>query len=121
MPPAHPSTGRSCSRATSTATRPRTRRPHRRLSAAGFANVAARLPEAARPPGTWDPANPLNRDRASGKARRVDHIFVRPRAGHGVEASDVRIVLDEPAVPVPDGDALPLSDHYGLLATLTPG
>ena len=93
----------------------------RRLSAAGFANVAARLPEAARPPGTWDPANPLNRDRASGKARRVDHIFVRPRAGHGVEASDVRTVLDEPAVPVPNGDALPLSDHYGLLATLTPG
>ena len=93
----------------------------RRLSAAGFANVAARLPEAARPPGTWDPANPLNRDRASGKARRVDHIFVRPRAGHGVEASDVRIVLDEPAVPLPNGDALPLSDHYGLLATLTPG
>ena len=84
-------------------------------------DAAARLPEAARPPGTWDPANPLNRDRASGKARRVDHIFVRPRAGHGVEASDVRTVLDEPAVPVPNGDALPLSDHYGLLATLTPG
>ena len=93
----------------------------RRLSAADFANVAARLPEAARPPGTWDPANPLNCGRASGAARRVDHIFVRPRTEHGVAASDVRTVLAEPAVPLPDGDALPLSDHYGLLATLTPG
>ena len=90
----------------------------RRLSAAGFSNVAAHLPEAGRPPGTWDPANPLNCGRASGPARRVDHIFVRPRAGHGIAASDVRIVLDEPVVPVPDGDALPLSDHYGLLAAL---
>ena len=89
------------------------------LRAAGFADVADRLPEDARPPGTWDPANPLNRSRGSGPARRVDHLFVRPRAGHGVETSDVRIVLDEAVVPVPDGDALPLSDHYGLLATLT--
>ena len=94
---------------------------HQRLSAAGFSDVADCLPDAARPSGTWDPNNPLNRGRASGAARRVDHIFVRPRAGHGLEASDVRIVLDEPAVPLPDGDALPLSDHYGLLATLTPG
>ena len=93
----------------------------RRLAAAGFVDVAACLPDDARPPGTWDPANPLNCGRASGAARRVDHIFVRPRAGHGVEASDARIVLAEPAVPLPDGDALPLSDHYGLLATLTPG
>ena len=93
----------------------------RRLAAAGFVDVAACLPDDARPPGTWDPANPLNRDRASGKARRVDHIFVRPRTEHGVEASDARIVLAEPAVPLPDGDALPVSDHYGLLATLTPG
>ena len=93
----------------------------RRLAAAGFVDVAACLPDDARPPGTWDPANPLNCGRASGAARRVDHIFVRPRAGHGVEASDVRIVLDEPAVPLPAGDALPVSDHYGLLAALTPG
>ena len=91
-----------------------------RLSAAGFASVDARLPDAARPPGTWDPANPLNRGRASGPARRVDHIFVRPRAGHRVETRDVRIVLDEPVVALPDGDAVPLSDHHGLLATLSP-
>ena len=92
-----------------------------RLSAAGFASVDARLPGSARPPGTWDPANPLNRSRASGPARRVDHVFVRAHGGQPVEARDVRIVLDEPAVPVPDGDAVPLSDHYGLLATLAPG
>ena len=99
------------------ATDPATRQ---RLEAAGFADAAARLPEAARPPGTWDPANPLNRGKASGPARRVDHIILRPPAGRGVETSEVRIVLDEPAVPVPGGDPLPLSDHYGLLATLTP-
>ena len=90
----------------------------RRLSAAGFSDVAARQPDSARPQGTWDPANPLNRSRASGAARRVDHIFVRPRGDHRIEASDVRIVLDESVVPVPDGGPLPLSDHYGLLATL---
>ena len=93
---------------------------HRSLSTAGFADAAARLAEAARPPGTWDPANPLNRGKASGAARRVDHMFLRPPAGRGVETSEVRIVLDEPAVPVPGEDPLPLSDHYGLLATLTP-
>ncbi|MDE0391381.1 MAG: endonuclease/exonuclease/phosphatase family protein [Rhodospirillales bacterium] len=93
---------------------------HKRLGAAGFADVAARLPEAARPPGTWHPANPLNRGKASGAARRVDHMILRPPAGRGIETSDARIVLDEPAVPVPGGDPLPLSDHYGLLTTLTP-
>ena len=92
----------------------------RRLNAAGFVDVAARQPDSARPQGTWDPANPLNRSRASGAARRVDHIFVRPRGNHRIEASDVRIVLDESVVPVPDEGPLPLSDHYGLLATLTP-
>ena len=91
---------------------------HQHLSTAGFSDVAAHLPEAARPRGTWDPSNPLNRGRASGATRRVDHIFVRPLGDRGVEASDVRIVLDESVVPVPDGGPLPLSDHYGLLVTL---
>ena len=91
-----------------------------RLRATGFADVASLAPDSARPPATWDPANPLNRSRAGGAARRVDHIFVRSRGGQPVEVSDARIVLDEPAVPVPDGDPVPLSDHYGLLATLAP-
>ena len=90
-----------------------------RLGAAGFADVAAHLPEPERPPGTWDPTNPLNRGKASGTARRVDHILLRPPARRGVETSEARIVLDEPVVPVSGGDPLPLSDHYGLLATLT--
>ena len=91
-----------------------------RLRDAGFSDVAAGLPDTARSPGTWDPANPLNRSRASGAARRVDHIFVRGGSGQSVGARDVRIVLDEPAVPVPGGGTVPLSDHYGLLATLEP-
>ena len=93
---------------------------HKRLSAAGFVDAADCVPDATRPPRTWDPSNPLNRSRASGAARRVDHIFLRPRGDQAVAVTDVRIVLDEPAVPIQGGDSLPLSDHYGLLATLTP-
>lgn len=91
-----------------------------RLTALGFADAAALAPDPTRRPGTWDPANPLNRSRAGGAARWVDHIFVRPSGSRPVAAREVRIVLDEPAVPVPDGDPVPLSDHYGLLAMLTP-
>ena len=39
-------------------------------------------------------------------------------AADGVAVSAVRTVLDEPAVPLPDGKPLPVSDHYGLLAEL---
>ena len=93
-----------------------------RLSAAGFADAAALVPDPARAPaGTWDPANPLNRSRAGGAPRRVDHIFVRASGGKPVAAQGVRIVLDEPVVPVADGGPVPLSDHYGLLATFEPG
>ncbi len=90
----------------------------RLLGAAGLADVAAGLPDDARPQGTWNPANPLNRGKASGPARRVDHILVRSGGGFGVAVSAVRTVLDEPLVPLPDGEPLPVSDHYGLLAEL---
>lgn len=86
-----------------------------RLQAAGFADAAAGLSD-----GTWDPDNALNRDRARGTARRVDHIFVRPGNGRRVPVADARIVLDEPVVPLPGGEPVPLSDHYGLLAALAP-
>jgi len=89
------------------------------LQACGFADAAAGLPEDARPQGTWDPTNPLNRGRrVAGPARRVDHIFLRSGGGQEVTVRAVRIVLDEPAVPRPDGEPLPVSDHYGLLAEL---
>ena len=88
------------------------------LREASFRDVAAGLPDDARPQGTWDPANPLNQGRAGGPARRVDHIFLRSGSGRGVTVSSVRTVLDKPLVPLPDGEPLPLSDHYGLLAEL---
>ena len=91
-----------------------------RLSAAGFADAVTLAPDPARRRSTWDPANPLNRSRAGAAPRRVDHIFVRPSGSRPVAARDVRIVLDEPAVPVPEGGTVPLSDHYGLLAALAP-
>ena len=88
------------------------------LGAAGLADVAAGLPDTDRPQGTWDPANPLNRGRATGPARRVDHIFVRPGGNPGIAVTAARTVLDKPLVPLPDGEPLPVSDHYGLLAEL---
>ena len=88
----------------------------RLLQAAGLADVDADLPDDARPQGTWDPANPLNRGRAAGPARRVDHIFVRPGNDPEITVTAVRTVLGEPVVPRPDGEPLPVSDHYGLLA-----
>jgi len=88
------------------------------LQAAGFADAAANLPDDVRPQGTWDPANPLNRGRAAGSARRVDHIYVRPGDDPEITVTAVRTLLDEPVVPRPDGEPLPLSDHYGLLAEL---
>ncbi len=90
----------------------------RLLGAAGFADVSAGLPDNARPGGTWDPQNPLNRGRAAGPARRVDHIFLRPGGGHAVNVSTARIVLNAPLVSLPNGESLPVSDHYGLLAEL---
>ena len=90
------------------------------LRNAGFEDVVAGVPDEARPQGTWDPANPLNRSRAGGPARRVDHIFVRPSGDRRTAVDSVRVVLDEPVVPVSGGAALPVSDHYGLLAELTP-
>ena len=88
------------------------------LQGAGLQDVAAGLPDGARPPGTWDPANPLNRSRAGGPARRVDHIFLRSGGDRGVTVRTVCTVLDQPVVPRPDGEQLPVSDHYGLLAAL---
>ena len=88
------------------------------LRAAGLADVAAGLPDDARPEGTWDPANPLNRGRAAGTARRVDHIYVRPGGDRRKTIDSVRVVLDEPVIPVSGGGTLPVSDHYGLLAAL---
>ena len=86
-----------------------------RLQEAGFVDAAAGLSR-----GTWDPDNPLNRDRARGPAHRVDHVFVRPGSGRQVTVADARIVLDEPVVELSDSGSLPLSDHYGLLAALAP-
>ena len=88
------------------------------LKAAGLADVATGLPDGARPLGTWDPANPLNRGRAAGSARRVDHIYVRPGDDPEITVTAVRTLLDELVVPRPDGEPLPVSDHYGLLAEL---
>ena len=90
----------------------------RPLRNAGFSDAAANLPDGVRHRGTWDPDNPLNRARAAGPARRVDHIFVRPGGEPRTGVTAVRTILDEPVVSVPGAGPLPVSDHYGLLAEL---
>ena len=87
---------------------------------AGFTDAAAAAgePDGDEPRDTWDPANPLNRGKAGGTARRVDHVFVRHGADRPVAVTGAHIVLREPVVPLPDGEMLPVSDHYGLLVEL---
>ena len=83
----------------------------------GFMDAAG-APDPAGAGGTWDPANPLNRGKATGEARRVDRIFVRQGRGAPVSVVRARIVLRDPVVPLPGGATVPVSDHYGLLVEL---
>ena len=85
---------------------------------AGFTDAAG-PPDPSGAGGTWDPTNPLNCGKATGAARRVDRIFVRP--GRGAPVSVVvraRTVLRARTVPLPGGETVPISDHYGLLVEL---
>ena len=90
------------------------------LMAAGFTDTvaAASNDDNSGPRGTWDPANALNRGKAVAEAHRVDHIFTRQKAGADVSVVRTEIVLHEPAVALPDGSTVPVSDHYGLLVEL---
>ena len=84
----------------------------RRLAAAGFVDVAACLPDDARPPGTWDPANPpagpqarrgasttssyVRSNRARGRGERCAH---RPRRAGGAGARRRRAAPFRPLRP----------------------
>ncbi len=83
----------------------------------GFTDAAG-APGATGAGGTWDPANPLNRGKATGEARRVDRIFIRRGGGRPVAVASARTVLRARIVPLPGGETVPVSDHYGLLVEL---
>lgn len=67
---------------------------------------------------SWDPDNFLN---VHGTHRNlppqlVDHIFLKRSSSSPFRVVAARIVLDQPRVDVPGGDAVTVSDHYGVLA-----
>ena len=68
---------------------------------------------------SWDPKNPLvkNSKEHHLPAQRIDHIFINSQLSESVNPIEARIVLDEHYVQTAIGE-IPLSDHYGLLATL---
>jgi endonuclease/exonuclease/phosphatase family metal-dependent hydrolase len=91
-----------------------------RIIAAGYVDafVAAREPAGANAGITWDAANPLN---ARGRFRnspsqRIDHVFVSQASS--LTPVSAQLVLQESIIPTPSGRRIPLSDHYGMLATL---
>ena len=69
---------------------------------------------------TWDPANPLNQrgPHRHLPKQRVDHIFLDYRAARDWQVSESSVVLTEPVVRLPSGQAVTVSDHYGLFTRL---
>lgn len=94
-------------------------RNYRQVERAGYVDLFGHL-NAGDPRCTWDPANALSRDGLyrNTPPQRIDHVFVRGadlRAGR-VRPLRSRVVLDERTVPVPRGERVTPSDHYGLYA-----
>ena len=91
-----------------------------RLLGHGYLDCWDLSTELARHPSvTWDRENILaaaGHDTTS-PSDRVDHILI-PRAEEArVRVRSCRIVLDKAWAPIGNGRAVPLSDHYGVLAT----
>ena len=68
---------------------------------------------------TWDPANPLVAagTEAHLPPQRIDHIFIDAGQQSETRIHGTQIVLDEICVRTDAGE-FPLSDHYGVLASL---
>ncbi|PJK29460.1 endonuclease/exonuclease/phosphatase family protein [Minwuia thermotolerans] len=67
---------------------------------------------------TWSLDNPIAVSAPGGPAHDIDLIFMKDAAPSlRVETAHI---LTEPAVPLPSGRHVPLSDHYALMATLIP-
>jgi endonuclease/exonuclease/phosphatase family metal-dependent hydrolase len=95
---------------------------YRRIIAAGYVDAfaAACAPDIRDEAATWDAGNPLNvagRYRHS-PSQRIDHVFVPRTLAGGLIPRAADIVLRQRVVEI-GSSKLPLSDHYGLMATLT--
>jgi endonuclease/exonuclease/phosphatase family metal-dependent hydrolase len=89
------------------------------IIAAGYGDVFAAIHGTAEQP-TWDADNPLNRlgPHRDAPSQRIDHVFIPTNREAGIAPIAAQVVLKQPVVPVHDGTACPVSDHYGLLVTL---
>jgi endonuclease/exonuclease/phosphatase family metal-dependent hydrolase len=66
---------------------------------------------------TWEPDNPLVASHGENHlpAQRIDHVFLDPCATALWVAEKGRIVLNDACVSLPNGENIPVSDHYGVL------
>jgi endonuclease/exonuclease/phosphatase family metal-dependent hydrolase len=90
------------------------------IIAAGYRDAFAHIHGTVEEP-TWDADNPLNRSAPHRQApsQRIDHVFVPTSTGAGIRPMAAQTVLKEPLVPLRNGNTCTLSDHYGLLVTLS--
>jgi len=69
---------------------------------------------------TWDPRNPLNVDSPHRMCppQRIDHVMLHERSLKKLHIKSSRIVAHEHTIPIPTGQNVTPSDHYGLLTIL---
>jgi endonuclease/exonuclease/phosphatase family metal-dependent hydrolase len=70
-------------------------------------------------PVSWSCENPLNRNgpHRSSPSQRIDHILITSDLGLHAYL-DRKIVFTEPTIMLTDGSRIPISDHFGVQATL---
>lgn len=79
-----------------------------------FDIVRRRNPEKIVFPYTLDPKNPLNHflDQETEPSARIDHVLLSK--GHPFAVKSADIIYRDHLVPIPGGQKVPASDHYGL-------
>ena len=72
---------------------------------------------------TWDPDNPLvaNYGESHLPAQRIDHVFLDSSAAHRLIPELGQIVMQDACVSLPEGQNIPVSDHYGVLVHFRTG
>jgi len=93
---------------------------YQRIIAAGYHDAFADIHGAAEEH-TWDADNSLNRigPHREAPSQRIDHVFVPTSNEARVTPIAAQVVLKKPVVPLRNGNTCTVSDHYGLLVTLS--
>jgi len=70
---------------------------------------------------TWDPGNKLNSEShyKNCPPQRCDHVFIRERDLKHIRIDCADIILDRPSVKTSSGEKVTVSDHAGVLVTLS--